>query len=177
MGAQFPWANKAGGYMQIDCAAMSARIERGVATGAPIMGFDGPALGAVGSGSVDLKSRTLDIGIDVMPKSGFDIANLSSFASALRIKGSLGSPSFSVNPGKAGKGLAAVGAAASTGGLSLIVGALAKKSESQNAPSPCSLLSTTSPAARDNPKKQAPETSAPKNPIDSIKGLFGFGKK
>lgn len=180
MGAQFPWANKAGSYMQLDCAAMSARIERGVATGSPIMGFDGPALGAVGSGSVDLKSKTLDIGIDVRPKSGFDIANLSSFASALRITGSMASPSVSVDPSKTGKGLAAVGAAASTGGLSLIVGALAKRSESQNAPNPCNLSATSS--ARENanantPAQPQPNAPKPSAPIDAIKGLFGFGKK
>ncbi len=80
----------------------------------------------VGNGKIDLGKETLDIGITPNAKGGVGL-NVGSLVKFLKLGGTLSSPSPQASAGGLLKSGAAIGAAASTGGLSIIAESLAKR--------------------------------------------------
>ncbi len=151
-----PLANK-DDYTHLTCAVVRMAIRNGVATADKGIAVETTKMNVVGSGTVNLKTETLDLAVRPRPKEGLGIS-LGGLAGLVRIKGTLAEPRVGIDEMGVVKTGAAVGAALATGGLSLIAQGLFDKA-TEGAP-PCQVaLGKVSPATASTAPAQQPAPS------------------
>ncbi len=104
---------------KLDCAVINLRVEQGVLQAKNSIAMETSKLAIVGTGKINLQTEKLDLRFN--PKSKRSLgASLSSLAKAVKLGGTLSRPQPEISAtGLAETGLS-VGAAVSTGGLSLL---------------------------------------------------------
>lgn len=104
---------------KLKCAIINLKIENGVLRAKNSIAMETSKVAIVGTGKVDLNNEQLNLKLNSKPKQSIGL-NLSSLAQAVKLGGSLSQPSPEINTlGLAQTGLS-LGAALSTGGLSLL---------------------------------------------------------
>ena len=109
---------------QMTCAAVRFVIRDGVATTDKGLAMRTAKVDVVGSGTVDLRSEQLDLGIKPRPRGGVGLSLSSPLAGLVRVNGTLAKPSMGIDAGGTLKTAASVGAGVGTGGLAALGGLL-----------------------------------------------------
>jgi len=104
----------------LSCAAARFTILDGIATADKGIAARTDKIDVVGSGTVDLRSENLDLGIRPTPREGVGLSLSSPIAGMTRIRGTLAHPAIGIDAEGSLRTAASVGAAAATGGLSLL---------------------------------------------------------
>ncbi len=111
---------------ELECAAVKFTAKDGVLTSKNQMAVETTKMKIVGGGIVDMNTEELEIGFSPSAKEGFGV-NVSSLVKFVRLGGTLSNPSPEADPVGILKSGAALGAAMSSGGLSLLVEGLLKR--------------------------------------------------
>ncbi|MFK7816004.1 MAG: AsmA family protein [Gammaproteobacteria bacterium] len=111
---------------ELKCAAVKFTAENGVLTSKNQLAVETSKMKIVGGGIVDLNTEELEIGFSPSAKKGVGI-NVGSLVKFVRLGGTLNNPHPEADPVGILKSGAAIGAAVSTGGLSLLVEGLFKR--------------------------------------------------
>jgi hypothetical protein len=120
--------------MELRCGVVNVAVGRGVVRLGKGVGVETSKLNLVASGTADFGKEALDIEVRSRATKGLGLG-LGIFAGAVQVRGSLTHPSLHLNPiGVAESTATTVGAAAATGGLSLVAKGIWDR---LFAPSPC----------------------------------------
>ena len=104
---------------KLECAVINLNIDDGIIRSKNSIAMETSKVAIVGTGKINLNNETLDLKLNPKPKKSLGV-NLSSLAKAVKLGGSLSKPTPEISAlGIAETGLS-VGAAVSTGGLSLL---------------------------------------------------------
>ncbi len=148
----------------LTCAAARFLVRDGIATANDGIGVRTAKVDVMGSGTVDLRSERLDLGIRPRARSGVGLSLSTPLTGLTRIQGTLTKPTVGIDPEGSLRTAATVGAVLATGGLSVLGELLVDKVAADI--DPCAT------ALGERSGKQAPRT--PKQSADSLlKGLFG----
>ena len=111
--------SKSDSSTKLECAVVNLKVEDGIIRAKNSIAVETSKIAIVGTGKVDLNKESLDLKFNPKPKKSLGI-NISSLAKAVKMGGTLSKPSPEVSAlGVAEAGLS-IGAAISTGGLSLL---------------------------------------------------------
>jgi hypothetical protein len=119
LGALNPLA-KSEDTTSLSCAAARFTIREGIATADKGIAMRTDKIDVVGSGTVDLRSETLDMGISPRPRQGVGLSLSGPLAGMTRLRGTFSNPSIGIDSEGTLRSAASMGAAAATGGLSLL---------------------------------------------------------
>ena len=111
---------------ELECAAVKFTAEEGVFTSNNQLAVETSKMKIVGSGIIDMSTEELEIGFSPSAKKGIGV-NVGSLVKFVRLGGTLSNPRPEADPVGLLKSGAAIGAAVSTGGLSLLVEGLFKR--------------------------------------------------
>ena len=111
---------------KLSCALVKFEAVDGVLVSRNQLVVETEKMEIVGNGKIDLGKETLDIGITPNAKSGVGL-NVGSLVKFLKLGGTLSDPRPQASAGGLLKSGAAIGAAASTGGLSILAEGLVKR--------------------------------------------------
>ncbi|MDF1589485.1 MAG: AsmA family protein [Gammaproteobacteria bacterium] len=153
---------------QLQCAVVNFDIKNGIATTDKGIAISTNQMNIIGSGTVNLKTEVLDIGIKPEAKEGVGI-NAGKLASVVRVGGTLAQPKPTADMvGAVSTGLS-VGTAVATGGLSLLAEGLFDRVTADADPCATALgqKPTTSQTAEE------PEKSTSTKAVDSVKDAGG----
>ena len=95
-------------------------VRDGIATSQKGIGMRTDKVDVAGSGIVDLRTESLDLGIRPRARQGVGLSLSSPLAGMTRLRGTFTNPSMGIDEGGTLRTAATVGAAAATGGLSLL---------------------------------------------------------
>jgi uncharacterized protein involved in outer membrane biogenesis len=152
---------------QMTCAAVRFVIRDGVATTDKGLAMRTAKVDVVGSGTVDLRSEQLDLGIKPRPRGGVGLSLSSPLAGLVRVNGTLAKPSMGIDAGGTLKTAASVGAGVATGGLSTLGELLLDKVAADE--DPCRTALGQAQQAQAKPKAE-PQKSKSGN---LLQGIFG----
>jgi len=152
---------------QMTCAAVRFVIRDGVATTDKGLAMRTAKVDVVGSGTVDLRSEQLDLGIKPRPRGGVGLSLSSPLAGLVRVNGTLAKPSMGIDAGGTLKTAASVGAGVATGGLSTLGELLLDKVSGDD--DPCRTALGQAPQGQAKPKT---ETQKPQSG-NLLQGIFG----
>jgi len=152
---------------QMTCAAVRFVIRDGVATTDKGLAMRTAKVDVVGSGTVDLRSEQLDLGIKPRPRGGVGLSLSSPLAGLVRVNGTLAKPSMGIDAGGTLKTAASVGAGVATGGLSTLGELLLDKVAADE--DPCRTALGQAQQAQAKPKAE-PQKSQSGN---LLQGIFG----
>ena len=119
LGAMNPLA-KQEATSQLTCAVARFNVRDGIATSRKGIGMRTDKVDVQGSGTVDLRTESLDLGIRPRARQGVGLSLSSPLAGMTRLRGTFSNPSIGIDEGGTLRTAATVGAAAATGGLSLL---------------------------------------------------------
>lgn len=122
---------------ELHCAVIRLPLKDGVAAIDRSIAAETDKLGATASGTVDLRSETLDLSIKPQIRQGVAIA-VPQVASLVHFSGPLTAPSVGIDATATAATVARIGAAVYTGGLSIIGESLFKSAEG-NGGAPCQI--------------------------------------
>ena len=111
---------------ELECALVHFEVEEGVLKSPNQLVVETTNMEIVGDGDINLNDETIDIGISPTTKQGVGL-NVGSLVQFLKVGGTLASPSPSVDAGGLLETGATIGAAVSTGGLSIVAEGLVQK--------------------------------------------------
>ncbi len=114
---------------ELECAAVKLTAKEGVLTSNNQMAIETTKMKIVGGGVINLDTEELEIGFSPSAKKGVGV-NIGSLVKFVRLGGTLKNPHPEADPVGMLKSGAAIGAAVSTGGLSLLVEGLFKRATS-----------------------------------------------
>ncbi len=154
----------------LECAVVNFDIKDGIATADKGIAMLTNHVHVMGSGSINLKTEELDIGITPKAREGVGI-NLSQLAELVRLKGTLANPTPKTDTKAAFKAGLSVGAAVATGGLSILAQGLFDKSGSDE--NPCDVALGLTPKTTTAAEKPETEKSAVEKTTDSVKKATG----
>ena len=159
--------------MRLPLANGVARVERSIA-------FETKKIGVAASGTVDLRSETLDLSVKPRVKAGVTV-KLLELASLVHVRGPLAAPTVGVDAVAGAETVARLGAAYATAGLSVLGETLLSGVVESGAECAAALGHDVSGAAAAKGKAAAPST-APATPAaakksDPTGGLFGLFRK
>lgn len=117
---------------QLHCALVHFDIEDGVMNSDKALVLETDKMEIIGDGKINLDSEKIDIGITPNAKQGIGL-NVGTVVKFMKVGGTLLAPSPAVDAGGLLKSGATVGAAMSTGGLSILAENLVKKVSGKNA--------------------------------------------
>ncbi len=143
---------------ELECAAVKFTAEDGVLTSKNQMAVETTKMKIVGGGVIDMNTEELEIGFSPSAKKGVGV-NVGSLVKFVRLGGTLSNPHPEADPVGILKSGAALGAAVSTGGLSLLVEGLFKRAA--NAGSACNQ------ALSDTPEMDTETTATTPSTTDS----------
>jgi uncharacterized protein involved in outer membrane biogenesis len=166
LGAVNPLA-KSEDTTQMDCAAVRFLLRDGVATADKGIALRTAKVDVVGSGTVDLRSERLDLGIKPRPRSGVGLSLSTPLAGLVRVNGTLANPSMGIDAAGTLKTAASVGAGIATGGLSMLGELVVDKVASDDDPCRTALGQAQSGTA--SPKKETKKSSSG----NMLQGIFG----
>jgi AsmA family protein len=148
----------------LECAVINFDIKDGIATADKGIAISTNQINVMGSGSVNLKTETLDIGITPKAREGVGI-NVSQLAELVRLGGTLANPAPKTDTKAALKAGLSVGAAVATGGLSILAQGLLDKSGADE--NPCDIALGIAP--KKTTAKPASEKSTVEKTTDTVK--------
>lgn len=132
---------------EMACAVVHFRLKDGVAASDKGIAVQADGVDVVGSGTVDLRDEGLDLGFTPRAKDGLGLSVGGQLAGFSRLRGTLAAPSLSVDEIGAARTALSVGAAAATGGLSLLGELLFDKATADATPCRTALaMGSTAPA-------------------------------
>jgi len=149
----------------LECGVINFKIKDGIATADRGIAFASNKMNAIGSGTIDLKTEKLDIGITPQAREGAGI-DASQLAGLARLGGTLANPKPAVDTQAALKAGVSAGAAIATGGLSLLAQGLLSDPEADE--DPCATALGQKPAKTTTAKKE-PEKSTTTKAVDTVK--------
>jgi len=155
----------------LSCAVARFTILDGMATTDKGLAARTDKVDVVGSGTVDLRSEKLDLGIRPIPRQGIGLSLSSPIAGLTRVRGTLARPAIGIDAEGTLRTAASAGAAAATGGLSMLGEKLFDKFSADSDPCRTALAQ-----APDKPAKGQPQLKEPTPKQGSsglIQGLFG----
>lgn len=160
----------------LECAAINFNIKDGIATADKGIGILTNQMNIIGSGTVNLKTEELDIGITPKAREGLGIS-LSQLAELVRLGGTLANPTPKTDTKAALMTGLSAGAAVATGGLSILAQGLFDKSGSDINPCDTALgiepkkqQTTTTTTTTEKPVE---EKSAVEKTTDTVKDAAG----
>ncbi len=169
MGALNPMA-KNEDTTSLSCAAARFTILNGIATTDKGIAARTDKVDVVGSGTVDLQSENLDLGIRPNPREGVGLSLSSPIAGMTRIRGTLAHPAVGIDTEGTLRTAASIGAAAATGGLSLLGEKLVDKVTGDADPCRTALGQTQAAKKESQPQKNQPQKQ---NSGNLFQGIFG----
>jgi len=149
----------------IECGVINFNIKDGIATADKGIAVASNKMNVIGSGTIDLKTEKLDIGITPQAREGVGIS-VGQLAELVRVQGTLANPKLGVDTMAALKAGAGVGAALATGGLSILAQGLYDKSTADE--DPCATALGQKPAKTTTASKE-PEKSTTTKAVDAVK--------
>ncbi|MGE5851059.1 MAG: AsmA family protein [Candidatus Methylomirabilota bacterium] len=167
-------------YTELKCGVVRFAAKDGVASSDKGIAFETSKMTVVSSGTANLRSEAIDFSLrpEARQEGGIGAGEL---VKLLRVRGTLGEPKIGIDELETAKTAASIGAALSTGGLSSLAQALARKPTAD--PQPCETAKGRAPAPAAPAKSgPAPSTAAPAgqqpakpaSPADQLlRGLFG----
>lgn len=120
-------AKDAGTGTNVECAVMAFPIEQGRLVSKTGIGIRTRQLSILGGGVVDLRTETLDIGVNPKPREGLGLS-AAGIADFVRLGGTLSEPRAVTDAKGVASAGVKVGAALATGGLSLVAEGLFDRS-------------------------------------------------
>ena len=168
LGALNPMA-KSEDTTSLSCAAARFTIRDGMATADKGIAARTDKVDIVGSGTVDLRSENLDLGIRPTPRQGVGLSLTSPIAGMTRIRGTLAHPAVGIDATGTLRTAASAGIAVATGGLSLLGEKLVDKVTADA--DPCRTALGQSQAVK---KEQPHQKNQPQKQSGSLlQGMFG----
>lgn len=156
---------------QLECAVVNFAVKDGIASTDRGIAVQTTKMTLVGSGTVNLKSEQLDLGLRPSAREGTGIG-LGSIAGAARIGGTLARPKPVIDAANVLKAGVSAGAGIATFGLSTLAQGMFDKQSAD--PQPCETALGRKPAQPAAAESKPQEK--PKNPIEStteaVKGVF-----
>ncbi|MDD2466305.1 MAG: AsmA family protein [Desulfobulbus sp.] len=119
LGSINPFA-KSEDYTKMSCAALRFVISNGVATANNGIALRTDKVDVIGSGTVNLRSERLDLGIKPRARGGVGLSLSTPLAGLIRVNGTLAKPSMGIDAVGTLKTAASLGAGVATGGLSTL---------------------------------------------------------
>ncbi len=153
LGALNPLA-KSEDSTSLTCAVVHFTLRDGIATADKGIGVRTDKVDVVGSGTVDLRSETLDLGIHPSPRHGVGLSLTGPLAGMTRLRGTFTNPSIGIDSGGTLRSAASMGAAAATGGLSLLGELVVDKISADSDPCRTALGHTSAQQKRETPKQK-----------------------
>jgi uncharacterized protein involved in outer membrane biogenesis len=153
----------------IECGVINFKIKDGIATADKGIAVAANTMNVIGSGTINLKTEELDIGITPQARKGAGIS-VGQLAELVRIKGTLANPKPGVDAMAALKAGAGAGAAIATGGLSILAQGLYDRATADE--DPCATALGQKPAKTTTASKE-PEKSTTTKAVDSVKDAGG----
>jgi hypothetical protein len=155
----------------LSCAVARFTIVDGIASTNKGLAARTDKVDVVGSGTIDLRSERLDLGIRPSPRHGVGLSLSSPFAGMTRVRGTLARPAIGIDTEGTLRTAASVGVAAATGGLSMLGEKLFDKVSADS--DPCRTALGQAPT---KPAKGQPSPKTPPQNQDSggfLQDLFG----
>jgi len=149
----------------IECGVINFNIKDGIATADKGIAIVTNKMDVVGSGTIDLKTEKLDIGVTPHAREGVGIS-VGQLAELVRLRGTLANPKAGIDTMAAFKAGAGAGAALATGGLSILAQGLFDRSTADE--DPCATALGQKPAKTTTASKE-PEKSTTSKAIDTVK--------
>jgi len=149
----------------IECGVINFNIKDGIATADKGIAIASNKMNVIGSGTIDLKTEKLDIGITPQAREGAGIS-VGQLAELVRLRGTLANPKAGVDTMAALKAGAGAGAALATGGLSILAQGLLDKSTADE--DPCATALGKKPTVTKEASKE-PEKSTTTKAVDAVK--------
>jgi uncharacterized protein involved in outer membrane biogenesis len=159
---------------ELQCAVVRLPLKNGVATIDRSIAVETSKVAASASGTLDFRSETLDLAIKPQIRQGIPI-NASQVAELVRFRGPFIAPSIGIDTAASVATVARLGAAASTGGLS-IVGESLLAPHAADSGAPCQVAlgrSPPAPAARSQQAAAKPEANVPDDVSKALGRLLG----
>jgi len=154
----------------LECLVVNFNINDGIATADKGIAILTNQMNVIGSGSVNLKTEELDIGITPKAREGIGL-NLGKLAELVRLGGTLANPTPKTDTKAALKTGLSVGAAVATGGLSLLAqGLLESACDDEN---PCDIALGKVTKKKAVAEKPAEEKSVVEKTTDTVKDAAG----
>jgi hypothetical protein len=166
-------------YTELKCGVIRFAAKDGVASSDKGIAFESSKMTVVSSGTANLKSEAIDFSLrpEARQAGGIGAGEL---VKLLRVRGTLGEPKIGIDELETAKAAASIGAALSSGGLSALAQALARKPTADAHPCETARGRAPAPAAPAKsgpaPSTEAPAQPQPKpgSPADQLlRGLFG----
>lgn len=155
----------------VECGVINFKIKDGIATADKGIAIAANTMNVIGSGTIDLKTEKLDIGITPQAREGTGIS-VGQLAELVRVQGTLANPKPGVDTKAALKAGVSAGAAVATGGLSILAQGLFDKSTADE--DPCATALGQKPAKTTEASKEPePEKSTTTKAVDSAKEAGG----
>jgi len=149
----------------VECGVINFNIKDGIATADKGIAIASNKMNVIGSGTVDLKTEKLDIGITPQAREGAGIS-VGQLAELVRLQGTLANPKAGVDTMAALKAGAGAGAALATGGLSILAQGLLDKSTADE--DPCAIALGQKPTKTATASEE-PEKSTTTKAVDAVK--------
>lgn len=150
---------------ELRCAVVVLPLRSGVANIDRSIAIETSKFDVIASGTIDLRSEQIDLSLRPIVKQGLGVGTLN-LAQFVNLSGPLTNPKVGIGQKEVIAGALSIGAAAASGGLSLLGERLLKQASD---PHPCQTALTGKPAAAGKPA----EPTAPVDPASLLKGLFG----
>ena len=109
---------------QMTCAAVRFVIRDGIATADNGIAMRTSQVDVMGSGTVDLRTEKLDLGIRPRTRGGVGLSLATPLGGLVRVGGTIAKPTIGIDAAGTLRTAASVGAGIATGGLSIVGGAL-----------------------------------------------------
>ncbi len=149
----------------VECGVINFKIKDGIATADKGIAIAANTMYVIGSGTIDLKTEKLDIGITPKAREGTGIS-VGQLAELVRLGGTLANPKLGVDTKAALKAGVSAGAAVATGGLSILAQGLFDKSTADDDPCATALGKKS---AKTTVAKEESEKSTTTKAVDAVK--------
>jgi len=149
----------------IECGVINFNIKDGIATADKGIAIATNKMNVIGSGTIDLKTEKLDIGITPQAREGAGIS-VGQLAGLVRLGGTLANPKPGVDTKAALTAGVSAGAAVATGGLSILAQGLIGGSDVDE--DPCATALGKKPTVTKEASKE-PEKSTTSKVVDTVK--------
>ena len=150
---------------EIVCAVVRLPLASGIAKVDRSIGIETNKIGANASGTLDFRNETLDLSIKPQIRQGIKL-DISQIASLIRFHGPFSAPTVGVDSVASAKVVATIGAAAATGGISLLGQELLANVRADPG-APCQI------ALGNAPKTQSEANTAASTPAQAIGDVGG----
>jgi hypothetical protein len=169
LGAINPFA-KSEDSTKMTCAVVRFLIRDGVATTDNGIAMRTDKVDVIGSGTVNLRSEQLDLGIKPKTRGGIGVSLSSPLAGLVRVKGTLAKPSMGIDAVGTLKTAASIGAGVATGGLSTIGELLVDKVSADD--DPCRTALGQKQKTQSQPKSEPKQESKIPSPKNLLRGFL-----